>query len=199
MTYLALCMDHQLLVCLCALLPVIPGGIVNMMFVKLPLLKSWSAPMDSGLVLKDGERLFGKNKTWKGLAGMVVFTALCAVALRIYPKAGRAFQPEFDLAAIARYAFYGALLGAAYILAELPNSFFKRRLDVPPGGNIGGIAGLLLTILDQADSVIGGAIVIACFTQVTVAQFWLLVLVASAVHYAINVLLYLVRLKGQAR
>jgi hypothetical protein len=93
---------------------------------------------------------------------------------------------------------YGASLGLAYVLAELPNSFIKRRLDIAPGKNATGIKGILFTVIDQADSIIGGAIVISIYTPMSFYNFWQLVLVASVIHYAVNVLLYFVRLKSQA-
>jgi hypothetical protein len=94
---------------------------------------------------------------------------------------------------------YGAMLGLAYILAELPNSFIKRRLDIAPGKNATGFKGILFTIIDQVDSVIGGAIVICLFMPMSFAAFITMVAIASGIHYAINILLYFARLKSQAR
>ena len=169
-----------------------------MVFVKSKFLQSWSKPIDGGLVLSDGKRLFGANKTWKGLIGMIVFTAICTIILNIYPEQSTAFRSGRSLNDIPYEAMYGATLGLAYILAELPNSFIKRRIDIAPGKNATGIKGILFTVIDQADSIIGGAIVISLFTAMSFYYFWLLVLVASAIHYAINLLMYFVRLKSQA-
>ena len=46
--------------------PVILAGIFNMIFCKLKILKSMQVPMDGGRVMRDGNRIFGDNKTWKG-------------------------------------------------------------------------------------------------------------------------------------
>ena len=54
------------------LMPVILAGILNMIFCKSSLLEAVYRPMDAGLMLKDGKRLFGDNKTWKGFFGMIV-------------------------------------------------------------------------------------------------------------------------------
>jgi CDP-diglyceride synthetase len=169
-----------------------------MAFVKTKFLQSFSKPLDGGLVLHDGKRLFGANKTWKGVIGMIVFTAICTIVLNIFPEQPVAFGSGRSLNDITREGLYGALLGFAYILAELPNSYIKRRIDIAPGKNATGIKGILFTIIDQADSIIGGAIVISIYTPMSFYRFWLLVLVASAIHYAINVLLYFIRLKSQA-
>lgn len=149
-------------------------------------------------MLSDGKRLFGANKTWKGLIGMIVFTAICTIILNIFPDQSSAFRSGRSLNDIPYEGLYGASLGLAYVLAELPNSFIKRRLDIAPGKNATGIKGILFTVIDQADSIIGGAIVISIYTPMSSYHFWQLVLVASAIHYAINVVLYFVRLKSQA-
>ena len=56
------------------------AGAANMAFVKAPLLSRLSRPMDGGVVLRDGKRLFGDNKTWKGFFGMIALTAICLAA-----------------------------------------------------------------------------------------------------------------------
>ena len=56
------------------------AGAANMAFVKAPLLVGLSRPMDGGVVLRDGKRLFGDNKTWKGFFGMIALTAICLAA-----------------------------------------------------------------------------------------------------------------------
>ena len=83
----------------------------------------------------------------------------------------------------------------AYALAELPNSYLKRRLGVEPGRTADGGAKWLLVVLDQADSVIGCAVVLAVLCPVTPAFLVGLVVVGSATHLVLNLLLYAVRLR----
>ena len=47
------------------------------------------------------------------------------------------------------------LLGTGYVVGELPNSFFKRELDVAPGGAAKGWLGPVFWVIDQVDSLIG--------------------------------------------
>ena len=56
------------------------AGSTNMAFVKAPLLRGLSRPMDGGILLRDGKRLFGDNKTWKGFFGMIAITAVWLAA-----------------------------------------------------------------------------------------------------------------------
>jgi CDP-diglyceride synthetase len=169
-----------------------------MAFVKSKFLQSLSKPVDGGLVLGDGKRLFGANKTWKGVIGMIVFTTICTIVLNIFPEQSAAFRSGRSLNDISYEGLYGASLGLVYTLFELPNSFIKRRIDIAPGKNATGVKGFLFTVIDQVDSIIGSAIVLSMYTPMSSYHFWLLVLVASVIKYAINVLLYFVRLKSQA-
>src|SRR5688572_19354487 len=109
--------------------PVLLGGVSNMVFVKMPALDRLKRPIDAGRCAPDGRRILGDNKTWKGLAGMIALSAWWSVLIDgaigqlAWPVAPAPFEP----------VLLGALLGLAYSLAELPNSFAKRRLDIAPG------------------------------------------------------------------
>ena len=161
------------------LLPAIIGGVLNMVFVKLPLLKSWQIPMDGGKTLKDGKRILGDNKTWKGFFGMILLTALAAQVVWI-----QAFQYSF---------LCGAWLGLAYALFELPNSFFKRRLSIQPGKN----GGVVQTFFDQADSVFGYVLFLPLIYPLTWLEAGAILLLGIATHYLFNVALFFVKLRDQ--
>ena len=174
-----------------ALIPIIFAGISNMIFVKSKFLRSWYAPLDGGKTLADGKRIFGDNKTWKGFIGMIVLTSLWTGILHIYPDKASSLKPGWWL-----YCF-GAVLGLAYVVFELPNSFIKRRINIPPGKNIKGIKGVFFTVIDQVDSLIGCVTAMSLFTEMSFGEFCFVVLVCSMVHYLINILMYFVKLKSQ--
>ena len=157
------------------MLPAIVGGVLNMVWVKLPILKSWQKPMDGGKKLKDGRRIFGDNKTWKGFFGMIAFTAISAWVFGVFGF------------------FSGAWLGFAYVVAELPNSFIKRRLDVPPGKS----GGIVQTFFDQADSAIGYALLLFVVYPATWQDMAGLVVIGTITHYIVNILLFFAKLKNQ--
>jgi len=161
------------------ILPAMLGGILNMVFVKLPVLKSWRIPIDGGKILKDGRRVFGDNKTWKGFFGMIVLTALAA---RVFWH--NAFQYSY---------LCGAWLGFAYVLSELPNSFIKRRLGIESGKN----GGIIQTFFDQADSVIGCVLFMPLYYPLTLIEAAGILVIATATHYVVNVLLFFMKLRGQ--
>src|SRR4029434_3523287 len=45
----------------------------------------------------------------------------------------------------------GLAMGAAAMLAELPNSFLKRQLGIGPGAAAGGVRGGVVYLLEQGD------------------------------------------------
>ena len=80
----------------------------------------WSAPVDRGIVWKDGERLFGSHKTLRGVSAGIL--------------AGLAFGP---LLGIAWWA--GLLAGCLSMAGDLLSSFIKRRLGWSSGSIIPGL------------------------------------------------------------
>jgi len=74
----------------------------------------WNAPMDFGLTLRDGRRLLGSHKTWRGLVGG---TVLCAAAAVLFGLDWR----------------LGAEFGALSLLGDSFSSALKRRLNFAPG------------------------------------------------------------------
>ncbi len=179
------------------------AGATNMSFVKAPLLQGLSRPMDGGVVLRDGKRLFGDNKTWKGFFGMIAITAIW---LAVAGGLAADYQWVKDLSLIPFAEFkipgtvwlFGALWGLAYVLAELPNSFLKRRIDILPGENASGMKGFSCLVLDQADSVIACVLVLPLFSSITFPDAIVLIILGSLAHYLTNLGLYVVHLKKQA-
>ncbi|MDP1969574.1 MAG: CDP-archaeol synthase, partial [Methylobacter sp.] len=69
----------------------------------------WAWPVDNGLKLRDGRRLFGGTKTWRGLCSAILFTTLAAILSGI------------DL-------LTGVLFGTLAMAGDLLTSFIKRRM-----------------------------------------------------------------------
>ncbi|MDE6663977.1 MAG: CDP-archaeol synthase [Lachnospiraceae bacterium] len=177
--------------------PVIIAGILNMMFVKTPMYKHVNRPIDGGGTLRDGKRVFGENKTWAGFFGMIVFGAAAQVLwglvctgfpelCRIYSRFGN--TPLFNLAA-------GAAMGFVYVLFELPNSFVKRRLDIPSGKTARGLKGAVFFVIDQVDSLFGVAGVFAVLFPMTVWEYFAYILLGAGTHIAVNSILYATRIR----
>jgi len=185
------------------MLPLVLAGVCNMIYVKLPVHAVLRAPMDGGRVLRDGRRLFGDNKTWKGFLGMVIFCSfwfsLQAALFSAFPWArSLSLVPFQSLPWPFLPPLCGSLWGLGYTLFELPNSFMKRRLGIRPGMNLPGPRGLLFTFIDQTDSVVGCFAALYAFYRYDMRTGVFLLVIGVAVHYVVNVGLYFARLKKQA-
>ena len=181
------------------LAPVIVAGIVNMVVCKLKILSALQVPMDGGRCLKDGNRIFGDHKTWKGFLSYIllgaVFTALWGgiirdTSLNAYDHFYAEHENTFKYNILV-----GLLLGSAYALFELPNSFFKRRLGIAPGKGVAGAWKWAFLFLDQADSIFGCALVVWMFYKLGILRYIGFVLLGALTHILLNMLLYFAHLR----
>ena len=181
------------------LVPVILAGILNMIWVKLPILKFLSKPVDFGRNFVDGRRIFGDNKTWKGIAGYLIFNTLFAVIWGVVCRQAGINSWNFFYwrheNTFAYNLLIGFLLGLGYSLFELPNSFLKRRFDIKPGKSVSGFTKVFFIFLDQADSIFGVALVVWLFCDIGVLCYLLYVLIGAATHLILNMLLYFMKLR----
>jgi CDP-archaeol synthase len=127
-------------------LPVLGSPALHAPVLRFDWLASWKRPLDGGATFR-GRRLFGDNKTWRGAAVMSVAPLVTTLALFRVPAYRRRLPPALR---DANPALLGAILGIATVVGELPNSFLKRQLDIPPGAQ----RNVALTLLDQADFVL---------------------------------------------
>lgn len=140
-------------------LPVIAAGALHIAAIRLNLFPALArVPIDGGLTVR-GRRVFGDNKTLRGIILMIMFTILTASLqnwLAAHVDWARALTPRELIA--AGPLKWGGLLGLGYVLGELPNSFFKRQIDIAPGAPGSGTLGPVLWIVDQIDSLVGALI-----------------------------------------
>lgn len=180
------------------MMPVILAGILNMCFVKTGLYQKWKAPIDGGKCTKDGKRLLGDNKTWAGFFGMIaagmisqaVWGMVCAAWLP-----GKNFIYDYHTNALPQNLLFGGLFGLAYVLFELPNSYIKRRLDIPAGKTVSGGKGMLFFVVDQTDSLFGVALVLALLYPMPVWQYALYILLGAGTHVTVNFVLYHLKIR----
>lgn len=182
------------------LLPVILSGVLTMIICKLPIMKSINRPIDGGRYLKDGRRLFGDNKTWKGACAYLLTGLLSTTLLGAIASISQGFsQHNYFYMNHNNTWWYncliGLLLGVAYALFELPNSFMKRRIGIEPGVTLKGAKKVFFVFIDQADSIIGCALVVWLFYDIGIVVYLLFILVGAGTHIVINILLYMMHLR----
>lgn len=181
------------------LLPLILAGVANMAFCKSVVLSHWYQPIDGGRLWRDGRPLFGGNKTWKGFFGMVVWTGtfqlVFALIAEVFPSLACLSLLEGAGLGVLGQTLFGCGLGLAYVLAELPNSFMKRRLAVAPGQASRAWYGHLLTFFDQVDSLFACVGLLALYYPMTVGFYLFYVVLGGLTHLVINAILYACKLR----
>lgn len=126
-----------------------------------------ATPVDFGCILADKKPLFGKSKTWRGVAGGIAFTAIAAVLLGYSPVTG---------AQVAIYA----------ILGDIFSSFVKRRLGLAPSS--------MAPLLDQVPEALFPAVMLmhtfsldAKGIMILISTFVVVELILSYVLYKLGI------------
>lgn len=88
--------------------------------IKRALGQTWNWPIDLGLRLGDGQPLFGKSKTYRGILGSILVTSLAALVLQLH-------------------WYVGSLVAIGAMAGDLLSSFVKRRLRLPSSSMAPGI------------------------------------------------------------
>ena len=187
------------------------AGVAQTIWLRGGWLESWARPIDGGRMWR-GKRIFGDNKTWRGLVVMIPAVASAFGLLRSFAGAE---QGTGDAASgsitgsgtwlapwsfgIGGYVALGAWAGVGYMLGELPNSFVKRRLGVEAGRPpTSGLGRTIAFIVDQTDSVIGALLALSVFVSLSGQTWVVLMSLGPVVHWLFNVILVLVGVKKRA-
>ncbi|MFH1848905.1 MAG: CDP-2,3-bis-(O-geranylgeranyl)-sn-glycerol synthase [archaeon] len=133
--------------------------------------KKLAVPVDFGLRFR-GKRLFGANKTWRGLFAAVLW-GIAAVYIQVVLHEIAFFEriSLFDYTQ-ANIILLGSLLGLGAILGDLAESFVKRRMGIESGKP--------WVPFDQLDFVIG-ALILASFVYLPPIPVIITILIASPI------------------
>lgn len=178
--------------------PVICSGVFHMVVVKQRWLPALARPLDGGRSLR-GRRVFGDNKTWRGVVVMIGAGAAIGAAqgalggssLARVSALGEVWLVDATpLGYALQYGAAHALFGLGYALGELPNSFLKRRIDIAPGTTGAGVLGAFFLLLDQADSVAACLLVGWIAFPLGAPLVLLSITSMTALHLLLNALLH---------
>lgn len=144
-------------------------------------------PIDGGRTYRDGRRIFGDGKTWRGfIAGVVSGVVIGGLMILAQQALGITWLPVLTFPVVFLLAF-GALAG------DLVKSFFKRRLGKEQGAE--------WLIADQYDLVIGPLVLLLIFEYAWVMTyltplviFWIIV-ITPILHRAVNIIGYITGIK----
>ncbi len=115
---------------LVALWVFLPAYVANMSPVfSAKLLPWWGKPIDGGRIHKDGARVLGDGKTWRGLVGGGIAGGATALILS-YAAAGIFWAADFGRSAGSHALvifMVGFLIGLLALVGDAVESYFKRR------------------------------------------------------------------------
>ncbi|MBI4043296.1 MAG: CDP-2,3-bis-(O-geranylgeranyl)-sn-glycerol synthase [Candidatus Diapherotrites archaeon] len=139
--------------------------------------------LDFGIKWRDGQPLFGKGKTWRGvLSGIACGTLAGAIVGFAFPGYAALVSPSYGLLSL--------LLSMGAITGDAVAGFFKRRNKLPPGEPV--------LFLDQLDFVIGGMVFGIPLFVANFPSFYQLIalaLITLLVHRSANFLAFKLHLK----
>ena len=156
-------------------LPLMLANLSHMICIKLDLFPSLAQPIS--------ERYFGESKTYRGFVLLTVFTAAYCVAM-VY---------LFTLKFVPFAMVVGAVLGFVYALAELPNSFMKRRLNIESGQQ--GKRKWLQLFVDKLDSLLVLIPVYYVIIDISIIQVIFLLLLSFLIHVFLSFTVWKLGLK----
>lgn len=127
-------------------------------------------PLDGGLRFIDGQPLFGRSKTLRGVAVAVPVTSLGAWLMELGWEVG-------------------ALFGAASMVGDLFSSFCKRRLKLAPSSKATG--------LDQVPEVLFPLLLCQPLLDLTLAQIVIVVAIFFAAEVLLSPLFYRLKIRDR--
>lgn len=167
-----------------------PAGLANVaafLSGKIPFLKQYSYPVDFNKKFR-GKRILGSHKTIRGfIAGIIV--AIATVYLEIFLYEQIPFLQEWLPLNYTKInpIILGTLSGLGALTGDAVKSFFKRRVDVPPGKS--------WFPFDQIDYILGGIIFTALYIQLSSTDYLWLFIVWFLLHPITTFLGFVLRLK----
>lgn len=151
-----------------ALLFIFPAYCAN----AAPVIFGGGFPIDGGKTFIDGKPILGSHKTLRGFfSGLIVGTLVSFVQ-------GALFQYNMLL---------GFTLSMGALAGDLAESFFKRRLDLPPGSD--------LPIADQLDFILGALLFSLLVSPPPLPIVIIIVIITLPIHLLTNFLAYLLGVK----
>jgi len=181
------------------LLPLVGGAAAHGLCMRHGWLGALARPIDAGRTWR-GRPIFGKSKTFRGPVAVAAGSA-AVWALQRGPLHALPALAGLELADYATLpgAWLAALAGAAAEIAELPNSFAKRRLGIAPSATTSGPLSVLFYVWDQTDLLLGYWLALAWALPPTPLRIAASLTIALALHPFLTLIGYLLRMRPTAR
>lgn len=173
-------------------LPVLISGLILILVLKSNYLGFFDKPLDHGILINK-VRLFGDNKTYRGVFVFVAISIATSYFLYLFYTKGaeQAIHSIFNQSPM----LIGLIYSLSYTFGELMNSAIKRQLDIPPGMTVKSKFRITQQFFDLSDGIIAVAIALVLFTSVTIFQAIIAVVMGIGLHLSTDLLMQKLRLK----
>ncbi len=145
-----------------------------------PVLLGGGSPIDGGKNWRDGRRILGDGKTWRGFLGGLTCGTLTGL-IQYFLTPG--FYGNLRTAALLAF-----LLALGALTGDLVGSFFKRRANLPRGAPAIG--------LDQLGFLISALALAYPVKTLSSGQIIFLLVVSPFIHWGANYFAYKMGWKG---
>lgn len=178
---------HELFGVAYLLFPLLGGAAIHGLCMKFGWLGFLARPVDAGLTCR-GKRLFGANKTIRGIvavgAGASLLFGIQTHSLHLIREIR--LVELFDYSHVNGWIL-GFVMGVSAMLSELPNSFLKRQLNAPPGGTPpDAVSRLFFLVVDQIDLLCGVWLVLFSVVRITITRIALSIIIVFTIHQIVT-------------
>ncbi len=174
------------------------AGLAHAAWLAAPCSRQFAVPLDGGRLLR-GRPLLGGHKTVRGFMVMVPATGVSFALLSALLAAGAGLSSAgvWPLSPLA-YGLIGAWAGLGFMGGELPNSFIKRQLGIPPGeAPSGRCLRTVSFITDRLDSSLGMLLALVVVVPVSLQTCLYVLLVGPLVHAVFSIALFHLGVKAR--
>lgn len=169
-------------------LPIFLSGIAFIAIIKNNLFARLDTPLDFGAQLS-GRRIFGDNKTWRGVAVYIIISiVVCAVLDAVNSDTSQFVHPVF----YQNPLYVGIFFAGFYVAGELLNSFIKRQLAIAPGASSGTF---WQKVIDNVDGMITTALALLLVMGVSIGYILTALVAGFVLHELTDYAMRRLRLK----
>ena len=137
------------------------------------------------LAIPVNEKIFGKNKTYRGLIFGILFAIIIAFA-QYLAYSPLSYLYFFDY---SNWLELGFLIGSGAVFGDLIKSFFKRMLGYKPGQPF--------VPFDQIDFVIGALLFVSLVFELTIEMIVTIIITSFILHILVNHAAYYLKIRNE--